>query len=238
MREIVTLSGDAFDQMKPLNGQIIVYPEQDVENIVVGGQKLFFDGTWKPENNQRVLNRVIKVPDAENYSTAEFISEILVSPGDLVWVNYYQIMHATEIRVVDKDKDGVKVYLSVCYRHCFMSLSEAGEDVGVPYTYQMLNDYVMLKPAIIEETSPLVPDTLRKKESKLFYQIERLPFPGSYDYKKELFPPIEAYPGQIAYLFDENQFKLEHPPHYVYDNSVHYVTRIQKIMAIVDEAMY
>jgi len=238
MREIIRMTEAEFEKLVPLNGNVIVSGEQDVSRIMVGGVPLFFDGSFKPENNQVVVNRVVKVPeDCEAGGSIE--ADIMLAPGDLVWVNYFSVLQAVAIEVVlmtaqvstQTKCDSIKEYLIVPYRQCYMGLTELDE--GLEYT--MLNDYVLLDPVVKHDTNPLVPEVYRKKESKRFYTVERAPMYGSFRYLNSDYPPIRVKKGDIAFLRDKNQFKLEHWPHFLYDKRVHYVTRIEKVLAIVDQ---
>jgi len=225
MKEYIRLSPDEFSRLRPMNGHLIVKTEQDVNNIEIAGVKIYFDGSYNPENNQAVINRVLKVPDDAIWRSIDFTSEIIVSPGDLVWINYYSVMQATTI-LVEKDK-----YLLIPYRQCYMALVE--EEEGPKY--EMLNDYVLLDPVVKINTNPLIIESKRKAISKRFFNVERVPFYGSYAYSGPQSECIDLKQGDIAFMLDSSNFKLEHPPHYVYDKRIHYVSRIQKVLAVVDQ---
>lgn len=232
MREIVRITEAEFKELRPLNGMIVISSEQDVTKITIGGKLMFFDGSYSPENNQVVVNRVVKVPcgelTADDYVDDRIRSEILLCPGDLVWVNYFAVLQSQKIEVITAT--GIDDYSMVSYRQCFMMLTE-GED-GKPH-YEMLNDYILLTPCERIDPNPLLLDHLKKKISKRFYTVDRVAFYGSFEYLVDRFPPMRVKTGDTVFLFDANQFKLEHWPHYVYDKKVHYVTRVQKIMALV-----
>jgi hypothetical protein len=103
------------------------------------------------------------------------------------------------------------------------------------HEYVMLNDYILLDPIIKEDTNPLVIDSLKKKTSKRYYKVERVPMYGSFNYTGSKWEYVRVKEGDIAFLLDSNQFKLEHWPHYLYDKRIHYVTRVQKVLCVVDQ---
>ena len=225
MKEYIRLSPDEFSRLRPMNGHLIVSTEQDVNNIELAGVKLYFDGSYNPENNQAVINRVVKVPDDAVWKSGDFTSEIIVNVGDLVWINYFSVLQATTILVETKE------YLVIPYRQCYMGLVEAEDGTN----YVMLNDYVLLDPVVKINTNPLIIESKRKAIAKHFFNVERVPFYGSYAYSGPQSECIDLKPGDIAFMLDSSNFKLEHPPHYVYDSKIHYVSRIQKVLAVVNE---
>lgn len=236
MSKIIRLTESEFKKFRPISGSVVIKGEQNTNEITVGGQKLFYDSSFTPEDNQVVINRVIKVPD-EDYVDTNIRSEILLSVDDLVWVNYFSVMQAEQIEVVMDQPAGnllitkIEKYSVVPYRQCFMLLTE-GEDGP---QYEMLNDFILLTPQERFDDGLLTPDPVRRKVSHRWYTVDRAPLYGSFRYLQDKYESIQVKPGDIVFMLDANQFKLEHAPHYVYDKRPHYVTRVHKVLAVVDQ---
>ena len=224
MQQVTKLTVDEFSRIRPLNGYVVVKPEQDVTKIKLGDQYLWFDGSYSPENNQVVINRVVRVPE-EDGIYSDFQSEMLLSEDALVWINYYSIIQAKRI-----DVEG-QIYLIVSYRDCFMS-AEEGDD-GKP-VYTMLNDWVRVGRVSRKIESDLAPEALRTRDSKRFFVVEQTPMYGTFQYTKGFYPPLKVEPGDLVVLRDPNVFKLEFAPHFVFDKKPHFVVRAEKILFTVD----
>ncbi len=95
------LSEHEFNSIKSPFNYVVTKSIRRMDKVHLGGQKIFLDTSYAPENHQEVIHEVIQVPDRLIYSrkdtmprSMQWDTDMELQVGDIVWVNYLAVIKA------------------------------------------------------------------------------------------------------------------------------------------------
>lgn len=214
------LTDEQFHRLKPMSNHVFVEVEFN-DSIKIGGQKMFLETDFNPQDHVPVTGIVKKMPDKLYYTrddkseSLQWETEIEVRLGDRIFFEYFASLMALAgmIDPAQEYKDpkyiihNGKVYIFLKYDAIFFT--KRNDDI-IP-----VNGFLLCEP-IKKHTktySIYLPDDIRNKESNKYAKIFKAGSSNKEYLEEKYMDAKEAKAGDVV-LFDKfaNQ-KVEYPLH-------------------------
>lgn len=95
------LTDTEFNSIKPGHNMLVTKAVEGTTKIKYKSLDIYMDNSFVPEDHQKVVHQVIRIPKTLIYSrklshdrSMEWLTDMLLKPGDKIWVNYLAVMKA------------------------------------------------------------------------------------------------------------------------------------------------
>jgi hypothetical protein len=240
----MNLTKEDIASLRPYGNFVLVRSIVSMDTIMLGGEKIFIDTSYKPEHHAEVICEVVAVPrrlvfDRKRHvgESMEWRSAMELHKGDIVWCNYLAVLDGKKRYMLTCD--GLK-YFMVEYPQIYLKKNK--QDIT------MLNGWVLCEPVYKEKEQVVVDGkTIALPSVTTHNQTQGIARHTQFGKVKYIGRPVKEYYYEDAEVDDDyirvgdtvmfvTPFnpRLEHELHHHFDGTSLIVSRRSRIMGIVE----